>query len=712
LVLAFNDEGGTVSSLTFAYTAVPESSYLSFLAEPIPEDGVRLELLDANGNPLEEVIPYGPQEARTINFKTSASSAFGANDIDTMSILMVSSQGSTIVNVSTDRPQPEGGEEWTYFNHTYVLTEGTPTDTYTIIVTAETKSGYIEQTEGTINVRPGLFLTMEEDEKDADAGDVITFQMDVLNGGDANDRVTFSAQSQRGWSVDVPEAKEIEGGEEETIEFNVYVPLRSQINDIDEIQFRAESRNAEKTYSLTGTITVISAASYGMEPIGDTTKALMSGTVTIFQVRVINIHNITKTFEMSTEDLPGSWAVAYSSDGGDLQGSLYIFEVNGSGEEVVDIVITTSSGGPYGSTQIGTYVRARGESEKKYTYFTLKVVDDSINVVEIPGDDTRKTASRIGSTYPVVYTKVFFTFELYNPTLEDLDIELDVDEPVGWTHAVDYDDISLTPGSGSLWNLSITPKSGESWNLGNAYRVDVSINAGSEGEFSKTLEVILPEVSDIRAKKEWSSINTVEGKTIPLNITFDNKGNRDETVTITIESSQELIVNLSPMSKSIKPGEEFTARGQIKVGSIGEVGSYSLKLKYSTSKGDTSLDYSLFVEKDDSSTSVDIVPILIGAGVIVALGVVGFVLFNRYRSGSKEEKDDKKSPKPKPFDKVTVTSSPDPPKRTASFRPASAEESKVIKEADEALASILGEGGPKKAPEVEKFEVVEATVVE
>jgi uncharacterized membrane protein len=625
---------------------------------------------------------------------------------------MVSSQGSTILNVSTDDPQPDGGEEWAYFNHTYPLPEGTPTDTYTVIVTAESRTGYIEKTEGTIEVRPGLFLTMEDNEKEADAGDVVTFEMDVLNGGDANDRITFSARSQRGWSVDVPEAMEIEGGEEETIEFKVYVPIRAQISDIDEIEFGAESRNAEKTYSLTGSVTVKAAATYGLEPIGDTMKPLMSGTTTMFQVRVINLQNLTKTFEISTEDLPGSWSVAYSSESGELQGSLYIFEINGSGEEVVNIIVTTSSSGPYGSTQIGTYVRARGEAEKKYTYFTLKVVDDSRNIVEIPDDDTRKSSSRVGTTYPVVYTKAYFSFSLYNPTLGDLDIEISVDEPDGWNYDLDYDEISLAPGSGSLWNLSVTPKSGESWNLGNAYRIGVSMDAGSEGEFSKTLEVILPEVSDIRANREWSSVSTVEGRTIPLNITFSNRGNMDEMVSIEILTPPELIANITPESRSISPGDEFTARGQVEVGSVSSADTITMTLKYTTSKGETSIDYSLFVEKADDSSELDIVPFLIAAIVLVVLGVAGFVLYNKYMAGKKDEKKDETPKKAGPGGKVTVSSSPEKAKTAPDLRSMPKSDSKVIKEADEALASILGEEPAGEGSEPTKYEVVEATVVE
>ncbi len=703
-------------AITFLYTGTSGTSHISIMGEPIPDDGVDLEIQDTNGNPLEEVIPYGPATAREMNFITSASSAFGANDISLISILVVSSQGSTLLNISSDAdedyPSPVGGEDWTYFNYTFSLPEGTPTDTYTVLTTAESRTGYTVTYESSFEVKPGLFLSMQEDEKEADAGDVITFEMDVLNGGDANDRVTFSAMSQLGWSVDVPEAIEIEGGEEETIEFKVYVPLRAQISNVDEIDLRAESRNAEKTYSITGTITVNAAASYGIEPIGDTVQAMKSGDIRTFQVRVINLLNITKTFEMSTENLPAAWGVTYSSEEGELQGSLFIFEVNGSGEEIVDIIISTSSDGPYGSYQIGSYVRARGESEKKWSYFTLKVVDDSKSVVEIDDDELRKTAGRIGTSYPVKYTKVYYSLELYNPSLDDLDFEMTVEELDGWTIAYDYDEIELGPGAGSLWNISITPEDGSSWKQGAPYIIDVTIDTSTEGEFTKKLEIVLPEVSDVRTEKEWSTVNAVEGSKVPLNITFQNKGNRDETVTITIEAPPELKINLSPMSKEIAPGEKFVARGEVEVLSLEDVNTVSFTIKYSTSKGTTSVDYSMFLEKGSSPDSTSFIPYLIAAAVLVVLAVAGFVGYNMF-IGKEKKTEEPKPAKPKPGPNVSVTSAPRPEKKTVEFKSvSSSKDSQVIKEADDILASMLGNEAAKDEPEFEKVEVVEATVVE
>ncbi|MGA1873018.1 MAG: hypothetical protein ACMUHY_05040, partial [Thermoplasmatota archaeon] len=397
--------------MTFNYAVSGGQTTLSMIGEPMGDDDVTLLLQNANGQPLEEVIPYGPDEARRIVFVTAARSAFGAYDIETINILMVSSQGSTLLNV-TGEPEENDGEEWANFTHDdFVLPRGTPTDTYLIYVTAESNTGYAVTLESSLEVRPGLFLTMEEDEKEAEAGDAVTFEIEVLNGGDANDRIEFSALSSSGWSVDVPDTIELDGGESATVEFRVYVPLRAQMSDEDTITFNADSRNADRTYSQEGKIIVTSAASYGIEPIGETTKPLIAGTTGGFQVRIINIVNVTKTFEMSSEDLPTTWSVSYSSSEGELQGSLYVFEINASGEEVVDIFVATSSSGPFGSAQFGTYVRARGESEKKWTYFTVKSVDDSREVVTSDSGDLRETSQRVGTGFPVRYSKVYFTLE-------------------------------------------------------------------------------------------------------------------------------------------------------------------------------------------------------------------------------------------------------------------------------------------------------------
>ncbi|MGA1793625.1 MAG: hypothetical protein ACMUHM_06720 [Thermoplasmatota archaeon] len=698
-------------SILFYYNLGGSHSSLSMIGEPIADDDVKVELQKANGQPIEEVIPYGPEEARTINFVTSARSAFGGYDINTINILMVSSQGSTLLNV-TGSPGEDDGEEWANFTHEYILPEGTPSDTYTILVTAESYTGYTVAVESSLEVRPGLFLTMDDPDREADAGDAITFEVDVLNGGDANDRIDFSAVSQRGWSVDVPDTIELEGGASDTVEFRVYVPLRAQLSDEDTITFSADSRNADRTYNIEGTITVTAAASYGIEAIGDTTRPLIAGTTGTFQVRVINIVNATKTFEMSSENLPTSWTVSYSSKEGELQGSLYVFEINASGEEVVDIIVKTSSSGPFGAHQFGSYVRARGESEKKWTYFTVKSVDDSRDVVESPSGELRKTAGRVGTGYPVKYSKVYFTLEFYNPTLSDLDLEIGVAGPDDWSVGSDYDDIDLTPGGSSLWNLSVTPADGASWQLGNPYRVEVEVDAGPEGQFSEDFEVVLPDVSDVKTDREWSSTSTVEGRTLPLNITFRNQGNRDESVSITLETPPELIVNLTPMNGNLKPGESFTARGEVRVGDVQEAGTVSFTVKFATSKGTTNVDYSLFVEKRSNGSSTNYVPIIIAIIVIVVLAIAGYLGYSKFFAGKPPKKDEgkeagSKKPQPKASPAPQTTE-----RRAPEFRPGPKEDTELIQKADDALASILGEKPKKEEEEFERVEVLEATIVE
>ncbi|MBN1540340.1 MAG: hypothetical protein JW939_09370 [Candidatus Thermoplasmatota archaeon] len=698
------------ASLAFAYAGTLTGGHttLSMVGEPLGEGDVDLKLLDLNGQPKKEVIPYGPEEARTINFIARASSAFGAYDIASINILMISSQGGTLLNV-TGEPEEQGGEENATFEHEYILPEGTPSDTYSIFVTAESNTGCSVTRETSLEVRPGLFLTMYDPDREAEAGDAVTFQLEVLNGGDANDRVEFSADSGEGWSIDVPDTIEIGGGASSSVDFRVYVPLRAQLSEKDNITFEAISRNAERTYSVNGRITVTGVATHGIEPIGDTVKPLFAGSSGTFQVRVINIVNSTQTFEMASESIPASWTVSYSSNNGELQGSLYVFEINASGEEIVDIIVTTSSAGPFGSDQFGTYVRLRGESEKKWTYFTLKVVDGSRDIVEAESE-LKQVSGRIGTTHPIRYSAVYFSLELYNPTLGDIDIGISVEAPEGWSMGSDYDDIVLSPGASSLWNLSVTPAAGTLWNLGNPYRLDVGIDAGTEGEFSRMLEVVIPEISDLKTDREWSSISTVEGSRIPLNLTFSNKGNRDESIIISLEAPPELSVNLTPTENALEPGGSFTARGEIYVNDIEEPGTVSLKVRYSSSKGTSSIEYSIFIEKKEDRAIFNYTIIIIAIAVIV-LAVGGYLAYNRFLSGKgrKKAKEEKaEAPKRPP-------PTPAPPKggdRVASVGPSPREDPEIIRKADDALASILGEEGSGPAADSEDMEMVEATIVE
>ena len=323
------------------------------------------------------------------------------------------------------------------------------------------------------------------------------------------------------------------------------------------------------------------------------------------------------------------------------------------------------------------------------------------------------TSSAFGGTpFPVRYSKVYFTLEFYDPTLGELPIEISVDGPDGWDLESDYDEIDLTPGESSLWNLSVTPQSGAQWQLGNPYPIDVDIDAGPEGQFSERLEVVLEEVSDVQASKEWSSINTVEGNIVPLNITFTNKGNRDETVSITLEAPQELTVNLTPMDRTLEPGESFTSRGEINVGEVEEAGTVSFSVKYSSSKGTTTLDYSLLVNNAEDDSAFNYIPVIIIAIVVIVLAIAGYFGYNRFLAGKTGEGGGGEKPRAQKAPPAEPPEKPAPQSRAKAYRSATREDEELIRKADDALASILGEDRSDDEPEVEKVEVLEATIVE
>lgn len=710
LVLTYSSSGG-LGGMSFAYSSTSgQGSYIEFRTEVFSEDPIEVLALDNNGNPITEVIPYGPQEAREVDFSVSVKDVFGANDIDSIAMTMTSSVGSVLFNTSTDDPQPDGGEPITYFNYTFEIPEGTPTDTYTITATARSFTGVISEASMDLEIAPGLFLSLQESELEVDAGDIATFTLEVLNGGDGIDRVSFSATSNLGWNIDVPSDIEIGGGDMEEVTVRVYVPLRAQSDDVDTLTISAASRNADKDYEVEGTIEVMKAASYGLEPVGDISKSVLAGQSVDYEIRVINILDEAKEFEMSAEDIPSNWDVQYDSPGGAPQGSLYMFEINATGEELVSVSIDVSDSGPFGRNEISLYVRAKGETDRKYLYLTTNVVDDTRDVVELSSGTNRRTASRTGTGYPVTYSKVYFSLDLYNPSLRKENIEMTVDSPGGWDLEFDYDDIDLEPGEGSTWNLTVIPEAGASWQGGSPYLVQLEVDAGSMGEFSQRLEVVIPKVTVVKNQREWSDLDVTLGDTVLVNLTLQNRGNHPEEIDITLDLPSGLIMNYTQRSVSIASGGSKTIRGELSVNEVERFGTVGFKIMYESSKGTTTLDYSLKVsEKQEDDENDLLIYVAIGAGVVIAVAGA-FLIYMKFFSNRSDgpERTKKETPKRPPSKGVSVSA--EPPRRASSTKAVPAVDPDVIKEADDILANILGEGGDSTTKQ--KFEVVEAQELE
>ncbi len=703
LVLEYSETGG-IPGMTFFYISpAGNPSYIEFRTTVFLEDAASVQALDGSGNPIEAIIPYGPQEAREVLFSSSVMDTFGAYDVSSVSMVMTSSVGNILFNSSTDEPDPDGGEPVTYFNYTFEIPEGTPTDTYTITATAESHTGAVTEASMELEIAPGLFVQLDEAELGVNAGDVAIFSLEVLNGGDGTDRVSFRATSSRGWTVDVPPDIEIEGGETEILEFKVYVPLRAQSNDMDTLTFTATSRNAGKDYQVDGVIEVLFSASYGIEPVGDVVKSVMAGQKLDYQFRILNLVNSSKEFEISAENVPVGWDVSYDAPGGEYQGVLYMFEINASGEVLVGMTVDISDSGPFGRSEFSVYVRAVGETDRKYLYLTANVVDETREVVDISSGTSRKTAQRTGTGYPVTYGKVYFSLELYNPTLESLGIALEVDAPPDWDAEFDYLDIDLDPGHGSSWNLSIVPEAGTPWQGGSPYFVDVGIEAGDLGEFSERLEVVIPKVTVINVQREWETLNVVVGDIVPFNITFNNRGNHPEDIHISFDLPAGLEMNYTAKTIAIAPGGSRTLRGELTISEVEKMGIIGFNVQYETSKGTTVLDYSLKVSEREEENDLPIMTyIAIAAGVVIAVAAA-FLIYLKFFSGggsSSEKKAVKEEPEKRRGGVTVKATSPRP--GTVSSTPT--EESDVIKEADDILSNILGEEGESTEQE---FEVVD-----
>ena len=712
LVIAMEGTPSTPNRFSFLYfdPVNGESSRLSFKTKPIPDDGVGLELLNSKGTELTSVIPYGPEEARTVVFVCSVEDIFGAYDVGTIGLLVRSASESILLNTSTDEPSPGDGAALTYFNYTYVMPEGTPTGTYTVIVTATSNTGYQASVVGELIVESGLFLALTSDRSEVDAGEVAVFTLEVLNGGDAIDRVTFSGSSDQGWTVEPPSALEIAGGETANVDFRVYVPIRSAVGAESEITLLADSRNAGKSYSQTGTVYVKAAATFGLELQSPSARYIFAGDAAVFDVSVLNLMDKTRTFEMTCEDLPPGWAASYSGANGSISGSLFVFDIGPSGEVPVQMTYEPPASETDGLVDISTYVRPKGETERRYVYLAVTVVDpDGEPVTLVDGTDT-KTASRSGTSFPISYNKVFFSLELYNPTLAPSTMDLTVQPPVEWSVEYDYGSLELLPGELSTWNLSITAKKGALWNNGQAYVTAVEADAGAQGTFTKDLKVVLPKIDSLEFVPEVFTIDAKEGETVPFNITFRNRGNTEGEVTLTLSTPPELTVTMDPpFSDSFAPGEEFISRGQVKVGNVDGSGVLTFTIEYTFN--DKSYNGDISVAVTEKTQPRDFNWTWVAIGIIAALMIIAvavFLYFKMFRGRGPSQRD---MPKEQPRPVVRVEAAPQPVQQRSAPPPPVRTE--TDEEADQAMASILGDDATiEEASVAERVEAVEATELE
>ncbi len=716
---------GVTSALIFFLLTPNGNSYVSFLANPIPDDGVSLLMKGPGGFELEAIVPNGPSEVRTVDFVCSVSDAFGAYDVANISLVIRSTEGNVLISNFTDDPRPSGGEGVAYYNFSHTFAEGTPMGIYDVIVTGNSNTGQSVSYTGKLEVRSGLFISLESSQLEAGSGDTVTFKMRVLNGGSGVDRVSFTGASDKGWTVTSPEPMDFQGGEDKVVEFRVIVPIRVALRTQSNITMGASSRNADRTYTEVGKVTVTGVSTFGAEVITNPSKDTFAGQQVDYDIKVVNLLDETRSFELSPEDLPSSWTVSYSGSNGSSQGSLYTFNVGPQLEAIIRLSVTPSAQ-TSGRTEFQTYVRAQGETEKRYLYLAVTVVDPTRDMVKLLGESTR-TAVRKGTSFPVEFNRLFFASELYNPTLEPLNIDADITSIEGWTTSLDFESIELGPGSGATLNASITPLKGALHKSGAPYTFTLTASSGAKGDASLTLNVIIPAVHKVELVPEREVVDVKEGKTVNVNLSVRNRGNTDGKVELTVTSDKGLTIDIQPTSADTVAGQELIFKLEVGVGSIDEAKVYAVTVEYTFQGKKESVKVTVSAQPEKGKNPIPWVTVIIIAVVVLAvLGAAILVfLIARKRSGKKPVKEAKE-----PAPQVTVQVEREGPADKKVPQAEKAEEAQTFEAvgtvelpslvqntapppgdedqmADTVMNEILGE-----EPPVEVAEVVEAELLE
>lgn len=705
----------TQASQIFSYRLITSSdnTYLELGLEPLREEDIEIDLTDENGIPLEEILSNGPASSRTFNIMISVGDAFGAYDVAEINILVLSETGNSIWN-QTGEPDGDGGDEFAYLNLTHTINEGTPEGTYMVLATVRSLTGFEVVAESELSIASGLYVTILDPDRDADAGETVEFTMSILNGGEGTDRVTFEYSSEKGWNGEVPDPSEIDGGDTVEVTFRIFVPIKSSVGDTDEITLSAISRNADKTYSKVASIYVEKATYFGVSPVGETTSSVVSGGGAQFTVEIVNIRNVSNDFEVGIEDMPSGWSVSYGGANGTLQGSLYIVEIGGDDEATLNINIMTDSGSE-GVNDLKVFVRERGSSEKKYVYLRIRVVDPERNILTLIDTTDTKSSKRVGTTTPIRYSEVFFNLEIYNPTLSEVGIRINVFGPTDWTLEYDYGSVDLLPGEISYWNISITPMEGEPYS-DDPFTVTIELSGTGSGTISQKLYVNLPKVTSLEVSPDKNSPDVKVGGKAFINLTFRNTGNHPVDISVSSEQPVNLIVTMDPADLSIEPGDNGIVRLTIEVKEIEQDGIIEISVNYDFDGKSGSKVISVYaVKRSEGDDGFD--PFLIIIGIIVALVVVvaGYYLFTRYqkRGGSRSET----VPQRPPPSEIKMESMKRTERRSSARPVRPPERSKAVKQADDLADEILASLDTRKElsggitveaePEVVTAEIVE-----
>ncbi|MGA1820934.1 MAG: hypothetical protein ACMUIG_00245 [Thermoplasmatota archaeon] len=705
-------EGEGFTGLEPLYTFLYQSptggnSYLSFYAQPIPDDGISLLMTNPGGSEISEILPNGPPETRTVSFHCGVKDHFGAYDVASINLLIRSPEGNILLNRTTTDPEPGGGQEWTYYNFTEELPESMPVGDYDVIITGISHTGFTISETFTLTAAEGLYVALDGPSSiEVDAGDIAIFGMKILNGGGSTDRLSFSSQDTRGWTVQAPDDIDIEPGAELTVEFRVTVPLKARIGEESNVTMKVTSRNAGRMYTVSGEIYVKGEATFGIEAVGDSQRAVNPGMNAEYQVRLTNLRNDTKIFEMSVSGLPSTITSEMEADNGVQEGSYYNVEVGPGNDTLVSIALAVSSSEDGGTFEFKVNARPRGGSEERSVYFSVLVVDPGMDVISVPSGITEMTAPRSGTTTPIKYSSVSFGLYLYNPTLERTEFSVDADIPTGWDMDLDNDAADLLPGTGTGFNLSVTPMEGQLYVDDGGFDVRITV-AGDGTTDSLDLVVKIRKIMDVKFEAEKPDVihEVSEGKKIIVNMTVQNRGNTIVDLDFRIESPPELGVNMTPSSvNGLAPGDSEDLKADVEAFEIDEDMFFSVSIEAYTDGLERDVTFQVNVRNTDDSLSID--PL-----ILIVVAVVGFVLLAAgvfiYIRFSKKKPAAEQQSKPAGKPRVEVTSIRQDSKETA--KPLKAPPDRdILKEADAITMQLLGGDEPEEEP----VEAVEVSILE
>ncbi len=443
----------------------------------------------------------------------------------------------------------------------------------------------------------GTSLSSGSTQISVDPNNAATFSITVINDkGNTEDTITFS-QTSTGtddWSFTLPGSISLDADESSTVSFSI-TPDIEALAGLKSINFFANSEDDETSYSISVTVRVNQLPALEVTKVGSSAQDIESGKRVYYSFLVTNKGNAVDSFDITviTDGIPDGWEASLDNDEVSSLGvgqSINLTDVlvvkapsNAAADVVATIQVKVSS---QENTSVSKTFTSRSTVLQKF--------DPKITIV---GGDTQSSNPDVEVTY---------NLKIENQGNGEDEISLSLTGSNSTWGTLGESSFTLAAGANTTTTLRVTAP--EDTTAQNGYKV--TIKATSEDATTIKNRDVFLNVNQVYEVSVSVSGDTTQsgdpGDTLSYSITVKNKGNSDDTVTLSLEGAMSSWGSIVE-DVDLEQGQSMTVNLTVNIDEDAVVGDNVITVNGTSEDSFTAYDTSSVTVSVNKQYKVDII---------------------------------------------------------------------------------------------------------